>query len=190
MPIVVRETYFSHVLLIEPRRYEDDRGFFEETWSERDFGSETGLDVKFVQDNYSYSLHAETIRGLHLQAPPHAQDKLIRCSQGSIFDVAVDVRVGSSTYGQWVGLELSRDNGLQLFIPKGFLHGFITLEPDTEVHYKCSNFYNAESERSVLWDSLPIRWPNIKKVRSPSISQKDKEGVAFESFHSPFAAVS
>lgn len=143
---------------------------------------EAGFDLDFVQDNHSYSADVGTVRGLHYQAPPHAQDKLVRCSRGAIFDVAVDVRVGSRTFGQWVGVELTAENGKQLFVPKGFLHGFVTREPDTEVQYKVTDIYAPECDGSVRWDSLGINWG----VRAPVLSEKDAAAPSFDDWQSPF----
>ena len=126
------------------------------------------------------------MRGLHLQVPPFEQAKLIRCSKGAIFDVAIDVRKGSPYYGKWIGVELSLENGLQLFIPEGYLHGFMTLQPSTEVSYKCSNFYNSKSEITIGYDDieLGIKWPNGSN--SVIISDKDLSGLDFAKFVSPF----
>lgn len=118
-----------------------------------------GVDIDFVLDNHSLSAQVGTVRGLHFQSPPHAHDKLVRCGRGRLFDVAVDVRKGSPTFGQWVGEDLSFENGKQLLVPKGFLHGFMTLEPDTEIIYKCSDCYTPECDAAVRWDSCGIDWP-------------------------------
>ena len=184
MSIEVRTTALSSVLIVIPKRFGDHRGFFEETWNASDL-LECGIDISFVQDNHSYSQEQGTLRGLHYQAPPHAQDKLIRCTRGAIFDVAVDIRKGSPTYGQWVGEELSKVNGLQLLIPKGFLHGFVTLMPDTEVQYKCSDNYAPQCDGSVLWSSLGIDWPLPDDVL-PKLSMKDEDAISFKVFDSPF----
>lgn len=145
--------------------------------------AEAGLDIAFVQDNHSVSAEAGTLRGLHFQAPPHAQAKLVRCGRGRLFDVAVDARRGSPTFGQWYGIELSAENGLQLLIPEGFLHGFVTREPDTEIVYKCSDFYAPDCDGAVRWDSCGIDWD---LPGPPVLSQKDAEAPAFEAFESPF----
>ena len=184
MPIHVKETILEGGFIITPKRFGDARGFFEETWSARDLKAE-GIDLPFVQDNHSFSGPQGTLRGRHFQAPPHAQDKLVRCTQGAIFDVAVDIRVGSPTYGQWVGEELSRENGRQLLVPKGFLHGFLTLVPDTEVQYKCTDYYAPECDGGVRWDSLDIAWP-MAVGQAPVLSPKDAEAQAFADFSSPF----
>ena len=180
----IEKTALSGVLLITPRRFGDPRGFFSESWNEARM-SEHGLNFNFVQDNHSLSAQVGTVRGLHFQSPPHAQDKLVRCGRGALFDVAVDIRTGSPTYGQWVGEELSRVNGLQLLIPKGFLHGFVTLMPDTEVQYKCSDNYAPQCDGSVLWSSLGIDWPLPDDVL-PKLSVKDKDAMSFKVFDSPF----
>lgn len=174
---------FSKVKLITPERHGDHRGFFSESWS-RQRMLEHGVDVDFVQDNHSLSAQVGTVRGLHFQAPPHAQDKLVRCGRGRLFDVAVDIREGSPTYGQWVGEELSFENGKQLFVPKGFLHGFMTLEPDTEIIYKCSDYYAPECDGAVRWDSCGIDWPI--DVAAPVLSDKDKAAPTLAEFSSPF----
>ena len=170
--------------VIEPKKHTDNRGFFSESWNKKSLES-IGIDVDFVQDNYSFSNKRFTLRGLHFQAPPYAQAKLVRCSKGALFDVAVDIRQGSPHYGQWVGIELSFQNNLQLFIPEGFLHGFMTLQPFTEISYKCSNFYKSESEITISFDDsdLDIKWPNGDN--SVVISDKDLSGLDFNKFNSP-----
>lgn len=184
MKINIQSTDLADVFLIRSNRFHDERGFFEETWNAKCL-SDNSIDINFVQDNHSFSKKAGTLRGMHYQAPPHAQDKLIRCSHGAIFDVVVDIRKGSSTYGKWLGFKLSDKNGKQLLIPKGFLHGFITLEPNTEVDYKCSDFFFPELDNSVRWDSLGIKWPLINGF-SPIISEKDNQAQSFANFLSPF----
>jgi dTDP-4-dehydrorhamnose 3,5-epimerase len=160
------------VKLIATKRFEDARGWFAETWSQRNFEA-AGLDADFVQDNHSYSRHAGTIRGLHFQSAPFAQAKLVRCVRGRIFDVAVDIRRDSPTFLQWVGAELSAENGVQLFVPRGFAHGFLTLEPDTEVAYKVDAFYDAASDGGIRWDdpALAVDWP-LQEL-APTLSDKD-----------------
>lgn len=172
------------LFLVQPERFGDDRGFFEETWSRR-LLADAGIDVEFVQDNHSLSRDVGTVRGLHFQSPPHAQAKLVRCGAGRLFDVAVDVRVGSPTHGQWAGVELSADNGLQLFIPQGFAHGFITREPNTEIVYKCSDYYAPECDGAVRWDdpAIGIDWGMEAAAR---ISEKDARAPALAAFASPF----
>ena len=148
------------VKLLTPIKFGDDRGFFSETWSRRVFAAH-GLVAEFVQDNHSLSRTKGVVRGLHFQTPPHAQDKLVRVSRGSILDVAVDIRSGSPTFGQHVTAELSARNWSQLWVPKGFAHGFVTLEPDTEVVYKVTADYAPDCDRGMAWDDpdLAIAWP-------------------------------
>jgi dTDP-4-dehydrorhamnose 3,5-epimerase len=174
----------SPVQLIHPRRHGDARGWFTETYNQETFAS-LGIDAAFVQDNHSLSRPAFTLRGLHFQTPPRAQDKLVRCVRGRIFDVAVDLRDGSPTYGRWTGTELSAENGCQLFIPVGFAHGFVTLEPDCEVTYKCSDTYAPDHDGGVAWDSVGIDWP-IPPEAAPELSAKDQAQPALADFRSPF----
>jgi len=177
----------SPVQLIRPRRHGDARGWFTETYN-RDTFAQLGIDCTFVQDNHSLSAPAFTLRGLHFQTPPRSQDKLVRCIRGRIFDVAVDVRKGSPTYGQSVGAELSAESGHQLFIPIGFAHGFLTLEPDCEVTYKCSDTYAPDHDGGIRWDdpAIGIDWP-IPAGRTPELSAKDKVQPLLADFDSPFA---
>ena len=174
----------SPIRLIAPRRHHDARGWFTEAYNRQTFEA-LGIAAEFVQDNHSRSDPAFTLRGLHFQAPPHAQDKLVRCIRGRIFDVAVDIRMGSPTYGKWVGTELSAENGMQLFIPIGFAHGFLTLEEDCEVTYKCSALYSPEADGGIRWDSAGIEWP-IPAGVMPQLSDKDRELAALAAFDSPF----
>jgi len=173
------------IIVLTPSRHEDERGYFSEIWNKRDF-KDMGLDVDFVQENHSLSIHSGTVRGLHFQAPPFAQAKLVRCGKGKILDVAVDIRFGSSTYGQWLIEELTFENGKQIYIPEGFLHGFITLEPNSEIIYKCTNFYNKSSEGCVRFNDpdLKISWGN--STDDYVISDKDRDAVRFKDFKSPF----
>ena len=182
----VENTPLPGVRLLTPRRFADERGFFSEIWNRRRM-AEAGIDLDFVQDNHSFSREAGTIRGLHYQAPPHAQAKLVRAGAGRIFDVAVDIRRGAPTYGQWFGVELSAENGRQLLIPAGFLHGFATLTPDCEVYYKCSDFYAPECEGAVRFDDpdLGIDW-HLPGGATPLLSAKDAAAGAFADFASPF----
>lgn len=145
--------------------------------------AEHGISTEFVQDNHSLSSQVGTIRGLHFQSPPHAQAKLVRCGRGALFDVAVDIRKGSPTYGQWAGEELSFENGKQFLVPEGFLHGFITLQPDTEIIYKCSDYYAPDCDGAVRWDSCGIEWPIDS---TPILSEKDEAAPALGDFDSPF----
>ncbi len=173
------------VKLIEPRKHGDKRGFLSETYSRRAF-AEAGIDLEFVQENHTKSAAKGTVRGLHLQAPPHAQAKLLRVVQGAILDVAVDVRVGSPTYGRHVAEVLSAENWRQLLVPAGFAHGFCTLEPDTEVVYKMSDFYAPDSERSLLWNdpALDIDWPVT--ADDATVSDRDRGNPPLAEFGSPF----
>ena len=172
------------VQLIEPKRFGDTRGWFTEVYSVPAFAAR-GIDQTFVQDNHSLSVPAFTLRGLHFQTPPCGQDKLVRCVRGRIFDVAVDVRAGSPTYGHWVGAELSAENGHQLFIPIGFAHAFLTLEPNCEVSYKCSALYAPASDGGIAWDSVGIDWPMPAGI-TPELSGKDAALPALADFDSPF----
>ena len=174
----------SFLKLLKPKRHGDHRGFFSETYSRRKY-SELGIDVEFVQDNHSLSREFGTLRGLHFQAPPHAQAKLVRCGRGAIFDVAVDIRRGSPTYGEWEGYELSVKNGDQLYVPVGFAHGFVTLEPDSEIVYKCSDYYAPETEGVVFWNdpNIGIKWPT---VADPILSDKDAAAPLLADLESPF----
>ena len=168
--------------LIVVRKYTDKRGYFGETYSRRRY-ADMGIDVEFVQDNHSLSRAVETLRGLHFQAPPAAQGKLVRCGRGAIFDVAVDIRRGSPTFGQWEGYELTAENGHQLYVPEGFAHGFVTLEPDSEIIYKCTDYYAPETEGAIRWDSCGIDWPLSV---DPILSDKDAVAPALADFDSPF----
>ena len=181
--MIVEETDLPGVKVLTPRRFGDDRGFFSESWSKRAF-ADVGINDEFVQDNHSLSAARGTVRGLHFQAPPHAQAKLVRCGRGRIFDVAVDIRKGSPTYGNWFGAELSFDNGKQLFVPAGYLHGFMTLEPDSEIIYKCSDFYAPECDGAVRWDSCGIDWP-LAGI-APVLSEKDAAAPVLAAFETPF----
>ena len=180
----ITETGLSGVKLLKSRRYGDHRGFFAETYNRR-VSIEIGLDVEFVQDNHSLSANVGTVRGLHFQSAPHAQVKLVRCGSGSIYDVAVDIRRGSPTFGQWTGHTLSAENGAQLYIPAGFAHGFVTLEPDSEIIYKCSDYYAPETEGALRWDDpdIGIKWP---LTSAPVLSEKDAHAPLLAVFNSPF----
>ncbi|MCB2129677.1 MAG: dTDP-4-dehydrorhamnose 3,5-epimerase [Rhodobacteraceae bacterium] len=182
----IEQTALSGVVICAPRRFGDARGWFSEVWNQKALAA-CGIDCAFVQDNHSYSRDVGTVRGLHYQSPPHAQAKLVRCARGRIFDVAVDIRRGSPDYGRWTGVELSAENGLQLMIPAGFLHGFITREPDCEVLYKCSDFYAPHCDGAIRFDDpdLAIDW-GIDTGRA-ILSDKDAAAPAFASFVSPFS---
>lgn len=172
------------LLVLTPRRFGDARGFFSESWNRRTL-AEQGIELDFVQDNHSLSMQVNTVRGLHFQAPPHAQDKLVRCGRGALFDVAVDIRRGSPTYGQWFGIELSAENGRQLLIPKGFLHGFATRLPETEILYKCTDYYAPDCDGAVRFDdaAIGIDWG---LSGDPVLSDKDAAAPGFADFDSPF----
>lgn len=181
----VRKTGIDGVLLITPKRFSDARGYFVESYNAARF-REAGISDIFVQDNQSLSIAAGTVRGLHYQSPPRGQAKLVRALRGSIIDVAVDARKGSPTYGRHVRALLSADNGAELLVPVGFLHGFVTLEPMTEVAYKVSDFYSAEHDGSVLWNdpTLAIDWGI--DAAAAVVSEKDAKAVPFSAFNSPF----
>ena len=170
--IVVEATAIPDVKVVTPQRLGDRRGFFSEVYNRRDLAA-VGLDLELVQDNHSLSGEAGTIRGLHFQRPPFAQDKLVRVVRGRILDVVVDIRRSSPTYGRHVAIELSAENWRQLLIPFGFLHGFCTLEPNVEVIYKATNYYSAEHDGGVAWNDpdLAIAWPPL--VADAILSQRD-----------------
>lgn len=158
---------------ITPKRFGDARGFFAETWQRERFAA-AGIDVDWVQDNQSFSADAHVLRGLHFQLAPHAQDKLVRVLRGAVFDVAVDIRPGSRTFGRWVSCTLSASAFNQLLVPVGFAHGFLTLEPGTEVLYKVSAPYAPEHDRAISWNdpALAIEWP-LGAGEQPLLSAKD-----------------
>ena len=169
-------------LLITPRAFGDDRGWFFESWNQRNFDEAAGEAVTFSQDNHSRSMQG-VLRGLHYQLTPEPQAKLVRASVGAIFDVAVDIRQSSPTYGQWVGAELNAENKCQLWIPEGFAHGFLTLSAVAEVQYKARGFWNRDCERAIVWDDpdLAITWPLERLEGSDvSLSGKDAEAPGFK----------
>ena len=181
----VEKTALAGVLIVTPPRFGDNRGFFSESYNQ-ERARAAGITMEFVQDNHSLSREVGTVRGLHFQAPPHAQDKLVRCGRGSLFDVAVDIRRGSPTYGQWVGVELSFENGKQLLVPAGFLHGFITRTPDTEIVYKCTDYYAPDCDGAVRFDdpTIGIDW-GIDAAEA-ILSAKDAKAPLLADFDSPF----
>ncbi|WP_210489457.1 dTDP-4-dehydrorhamnose 3,5-epimerase [Microvirga antarctica] len=181
----VTRTKISDVVLIVPRRFGDARGWFIETYNAQTFGDALGRTV-FVQDNQAFSSLKGTVRGLHFQRPPTPQAKLVRVLRGAIFDVAVDLRAGSPTYGMWVGETLTASGGEQLFVPRGFAHGYCTLEPDTEVAYKVDGFYSPSCDSGLAWDdpTLAISWP--VSADDAILSDKDRVLPAFADFVSPF----
>lgn len=180
----ITRTKLPGLLLLEPKRFGDARGWFSESWNRRTL-ADHGITTDFVQDNHSLSAEPDTLRGLHFQAPPHAQTKLVRCGRGALFDVAVDIRKNSPTYGQWIGFDLTPENGLQVMIPAGFLHGFITRKPDTEIIYKCSDYYAPDCDGAVRWDdpTIAIDWG---ASRPPTLSDKDAVAPLLADFDSPF----
>lgn len=181
----IEETALPGVLVVTPARFGDARGFFSESWNDQTL-ADHGINHRFVQDNHSFSVQSGTVRGLHFQAPPHAQTKLVRCGRGSLFDVAVDFRRGSPTWGHWIGVELSFGNGRQLLIPAGFLHGFVTREPDTEIVYKCTDYYAPECDGAVRFDDpdIGIDWGIDSKTAI--LSDKDASAPMLAGLPSPF----
>jgi dTDP-4-dehydrorhamnose 3,5-epimerase len=165
------ETKFKDAILIEPKVFGDHRGFFMESYSEETY-KKNGIYMNFIQDNHSLSQQAGTLRGMHYQLEPKAQTKLIRVTRGAIYDVIVDIRKSSLTYGQWQGFILSAENKRQLLVPKGFAHGFCTITEDTEVQYKVDAYYSPEHDRGIAWDdpTVNIDWP----INNPILSDKDK----------------
>jgi dTDP-4-dehydrorhamnose 3,5-epimerase len=179
----IQTTVLEGVLILFPARHGDARGFFSESWNRQRMKA-AGIDIDFVQDNHSLSAKVGTVRGLHFQSPPHAQAKLVRCGKGALYDVAVDIRRGSPTYGQWIGEELTFENGRQLLVPAGFLHGFVTRLPDTEIIYKCSDYYAPDCDGAVLWDSCGVDWG--MGSTQVLLSDRDKSAPALADFESPF----
>ncbi len=169
-------TAIPDVMVIEPKVFGDARGFFFESFNQKAFNEATGLDLNFVQDNHSRSAKG-VLRGLHYQLSPNAQGKLVRVVRGAVFDVAVDIRQGSPTFGQWVGVELSEDNNRQLWIPPGFAHGFLTLSESADFLYKTTNYYAPSHERCIAWNdqAIGIQWPEVGTA--PMLSAKDAQGL-------------
>lgn len=178
-------TAIEGVFTLEPKKHGDARGFFSEVFR-ADVLADRGVDLSWTQDNHAYSAAGGVVRGLHFQSPPHAQAKLIRVTRGSIYDVAVDIRQGSPTYGQHVAVELSDRNWMQLFVPAGFAHGYCTLEPHTEVLYKVSGQYSPEAEGGLRWDDpdIAIKWPLV--ASDAVVSPKDAAWPTFRDLLSPF----
>lgn len=172
----VINTHIPDVLILEPKVFGDERGFFFESFNQKSFEQAIGRHVEFVQDNHSCSSKG-VLRGLHYQLAPYAQAKLVRCLRGSIYDVAVDIRENSPTFGKWVGVELSASNKKQIWIPEGFAHGFIALEDNSEILYKTNNYYSKECERAIIWNDehLNIEWP----LEPNTISEKDFQAPTF-----------
>ena len=173
------------IILVTPTRFGDSRGFFSETYNLPRM-REAGIDLPFTQDNHSLSRQRGVVRGLHCQLAPHPQGKLVRCVRGAIYDVAVDARVGSAFYGRWVGAELSEENWSQLWVPPGFLHGFCTLTEDAEVNYKCTDVWNKDAERAVIWNDpeIGIEWPI--PADAVVLSDKDRQAPRFADAHGWF----
>jgi dTDP-4-dehydrorhamnose 3,5-epimerase len=182
--MMIEKTDLPDVLILTPPQFGDARGWFCESYNGPKLAA-LGVDTHFVQDNHSMSAEVGTLRGLHYQRAPHAQDKLVRCSRGAIFDVAVDIRRGSPSYGNWVGVELTADNRRQLLVPKGFLHGFVTRLPDTEVQYKCSDIYAPDCDGGIRWDDpdIGIDWG---LSAPPVLSAKDLIAPLLAQFNTPF----
>lgn len=176
------ETDIPDLMILEPKVFQDERGFFMESYNSEALAS-YGLDYNFIQDNHARSGQG-VLRGLHFQKPPMDQTKLVRVTRGAVYDVAVDLRKGSPTYGKWVGVTLSASNFLQFLVPRGFAHGYVTLEPDTEFQYKVDNYYAPKLDGGIIWNDpdLAIDWP----VESPVLSAKDRELPRFKDFESPF----
>ena len=185
MPLKIEQTPLPSAIVITPARFGDHRGFFSESYSAKEL-ADHGITIPFVQDNHSLSMTLGTIRGLHFQAPPHAQDKLVRCGRGALFDVAVDIRKGSPTYGHWFGVELSFENGKQLLVPAGFAHGFVTRAPETEIIYKCSDYYAQHTEGALAWDDPDIGIDWGLGETSPVLSEKDVNAPRLADLNSPF----
>ncbi len=181
----VIDTEIEGLKIIEPRIFGDARGYFFESFSVRDFTEQTGMQITFVQDNESKSRYG-VVRGLHFQKPPYAQSKLVRVVSGTVLDVAVDIRKGSSTYGRYVAVELSGENHRQLFLPKGMAHGFAVLSDEVVFQYKCDEYYHPESEGAIAWDdpTLAIDWHLPKE--SVLLSEKDSHHPKFNEFVTPF----
>ena len=181
----IETTALDGVLIITPTRFGDARGFFSETWNRAQL-AEHGIALDFVQDNQSLSARKGTLRGLHFQTPPHAQAKLVRCGRGALLDVAVDIRRGSPTYGQWVAEELSAQNGQQLLVPVGFAHGFVTLEDDTEILYKCTDYYAPDCDRALQFDDpeIAVNWGIARDAAV--LSEKDAAAPSLAALDNPF----
>lgn len=181
----IRPTRIPDVRILVPPRFGDARGYFSETWNAARL-REAGLDIEFVQDNESLSAKPGTLRGLHCQAPPFAQTKLVRVVRGGILDVAVDARLGSPDFGRWIAEEITAENGAQIFVPRGFLHGFVTLAPDTLVQYKVDNGYDAASDTGVRWDDPQIGVDWRLGGATPTLSEKDRALPRLADWTSPF----
>lgn len=187
MALRVVSLEIPEVKVIVPPRFGDHRGYFSETYNQKSF-HEVEITADFVQDNQSLSSQVGTVRGLHFQAPPFAQAKLVRVLQGAVLDVAVDAREGSPTYGKWVSAELTAEEGEQIFVPRGFLHGFATLMPDTIISYKVDNYYSGPHDGSVLWNDADLNIDWRMSDHQPVVSEKDEQAQTFADFKTPFQA--
>ncbi len=174
-----KKTKFKDAWLIVPQVFQDARGFFMESYSKKEF-EEAGIDIDFVQDNHSLSAKKGVLRGLHFQKPPYAQTKLVRVTRGKVYDVILDLRKDSETFGQWQGFELSAENFQMLLVPRGFAHSFLTLEDNTEFQYKCDEFYHPESDSGIIWNDLELKidWP----IENPILSEKDAKLLGWKEF--------
>jgi len=181
----IEQTALQGVVILTPARHGDARGFFSESWNKARM-AQAGFHYDFVQDNHSLSQAVGTVRGLHFQTPPHAQAKLVRCGQGALLDVAVDIRRGSPTFGQWISVELSAENGKQLLIPSGFLHGFATRAPNTEIIYKCTDYYAPDCDAGVRYDDPDIGIDWGLGDTSPLLSDKDRSAPMLSQIDTPF----
>ncbi|WP_203293874.1 dTDP-4-dehydrorhamnose 3,5-epimerase [Maricaulis parjimensis] len=181
----VQQLAIPGVVVLTPRRFGDDRGFFTEAYNDRTF-TEAGIGTVFVQDNHSFSKAKGTVRGMHYQAPPFAQAKLVRAITGRVLDVVVDIRKGSPTFGRSASAELTSEGGEQIFVPPGFLHGFLTLEANTHIVYKVDNYYSSKADGAVRFDdpALGIDWGY--DVSAAVLSEKDANAVSWQDFQSPF----
>lgn len=181
MSLEIKNTSIEGLLLFRPKRFSDSRGYFSETYSERDFNAAVGRDVEFVQDNESLSSKG-VLRGMHFQIPPTPMGKLVRVVSGAILDVAVDLRKDSATYGQHEIVRLDAEEGWQFWVPEGFAHGFLSLEEGTKISYKCTSFYDPKCDMGIKWDDLGIDWG----VENPLLSEKDETAISLKDFDSPF----
>lgn len=183
----VTETKLKDVFIIEPQVFGDARGWFMESWSEKKL-ADAGINNQWVQDNHSYSAQKGVLRGLHYQLNPACQAKIVRCTRGEVFDVAVDIRKGSPQYGQWVGVKLTAENKKQLYIPRGFAHGFITLTDDVEVQYKADNYYSPDCDGNIRWDDpdIGVEWPmqptvlSDKDAKAPLLKERTNLNFVYD----------
>ena len=179
----IKKTSLKDAYLLTPKVFQDERGFFTETFSQKKLQI-AGIEADWVQDNHSMSTKKGVLRGLHYQLAPNTQAKLVRVTKGSVYDVIVDLRKDSETFGKWEGFTLTAENFQMLFVPRGFAHGFCTLEDNTEFQYKCDNYYAPESEGAIIWNdpTLNINWP----ISEPVLSEKDAKAQLFSEFNSQF----